>query len=460
MDRSRPVAIDVFCGAGGLSEGLLSAGFNVAVAIEKHPHAALTCAFNHPDTTVICDDLTKLPMSSLQDFVSQRTGDKTIDLIAGGPPCQGFSPAGLRNPNDPRNRLFEQFVRVVEHFQPRMFLFENVPGFVKLYGGKAIRAIVKRFRHLGYEMHGFPEEQAWSCEDVSLIHAADYGVPQRRKRFILIGWRADELEKDFAWPDVMHGPGTCDDLPYVGVKDGIGDLEFLSAGQESHIYLMDAATPYQEARRKYTRVLFNHLATKHRPATVQMYRRLRQGASIRSIPQEFRTGKQTMSRMSEEGCSKAVLALPDDFVHYRRHRIPTVREMARLQSFDDDYVFLGKRTTSDLNRRVDVPQYTQVGNAVPPLMAREIGKALLYSLGVRPKDMRRRKHRRQRHGWVLGSSGFSGYSLSPEAQGEIELVDNAGKHLDLPISDCEVPVSECDRVTDWAANRRRAKVAT
>jgi DNA (cytosine-5)-methyltransferase 1 len=459
MAASRPVVIDVFSGAGGLAEGLLAAGLDIAVAIEKHPHPALTCAFNHPNTTVICDDIASLDMATLAKFVRKRTGDSEVDVVAGGPPCQGFSPAGLRNPDDPRNLLFKEFVRVVEHFEPRMFLFENVPGFVNLYKGKAIKAVIKRFRSLGYKMHGISEESPNVFDELSLIQAMDFGVPQRRKRFVLIGWRDGELAKEFEFPSPTHGSQARGKTPRIGTKQALSDLEFLTSGHESHIYIDRARSEYQKSRRENGEILFNHLATKHRPATVQMYRRLRQGATIRSIPQEHRSGKQTMARLTEAECSKAVLALPDDFVHYRRHRIPTVREMARLQSFDDDFVFFGKRTTSDLNRRVDVPQYTQVGNAVPPLMARALGTALLRALGHRCKDLRDLRTRKKRHRWILGSSGFSGYSLAPEAQGKIDLVDNNGNRLCLPTSTTELPVVDQGRVTKWAIFPGRIRTA-
>jgi len=141
------------------------------------------------------------------------------------------------------------------------------------------------------------------------------------------------------------------------------------------------SSEYQRQRRLHTGTLFNHLATKHRKATVNMFRRLVPGKTIRSIPEEHRSGKQRMRRLTPNDASSAILALPDDYIHFQRHRILTVREMARLQSFDDDYVFLGKRTTSDLSRRVDVPQYTQVGNAVPPILARALGVAIIRALG-------------------------------------------------------------------------------
>jgi DNA (cytosine-5)-methyltransferase 1 len=180
-----------------------------------------------------------------------------------------------------------------------------------------------------------------------------------------------------------------------------------------------------------------------------LYRRLAQGETIRTIPEKLRTGKQTMRRLESDRVSKAVLALPDDLVHYGRLRIPTVREMARLQSFDDDYVFLGKRTTSDLSRRIDVPQYTQVGNAVPPLLAKALGHAMLKALGCTSRDIRDHETRRQRHEWLRGSSGFSGYAFAEEAAGEIMFLDLLGRHKRLPHVATAEPIADQKKQVRW-----------
>lgn len=462
-----PVAIDLFAGAGGLSEGLLAAGVNVAVAIEHHPHPALTHAFNHPGTTVLCGDIRELSIDVLKHHLKRRTGQTNVDLVAGGPPCQGFSPAGKQDRNDPRNSLFEEFLRVVEHFKPRMFLFENVPGFTQLYEGNAIHTILDAFWSLGYRMHAIDNDAEYYPEDYPTLNAVWYGVPQRRRRFLLVGWRDRTLERPFAWPAPTHGNGQAGGdhflkqhsgirLPYLTVEDAIGDLAFLSGGFECHSYKLPPSSEYQRQRRLHTGTLFNHLATKHRKATVNMFRRLTPGKTIRSIPEKYRSGKQRMRRLTPNDASSAILALPDDYIHFRRHRILTVREMARLQSFDDDYVFLGKRTTSDLSRRIDVPQYTQVGNAVPPILARALGVAIIRALGGRQRDLRMVKLRQERHDWVCGSSGFLGYTLAPLAEGQIALYDASGKQMPLPISEDAIPASQQVAVVDWMNTARRA----
>jgi DNA (cytosine-5)-methyltransferase 1 len=140
-------------------------------------------------------------------------------------------------------------------------------------------------------------------------------------------------------------------------------------------------------------------------------------------------------------------------IHYCHDRIPTVREMARLQTFDDDYVFIGKRTSGFVERRVDVPQYTQVGNAVPPLLARAIGDSIVSALGAESRDLRDASARRTRHDLVRGSSAYSGYSLSPDAEREIDLLSVSGSRLTLPTSDDDQPVAELDAVVKWTRRR-------
>ena len=279
-----PTAIDLFSGAGGLSEGLLAAGINVAVAVENHPHPALTHAFNHPGTSVLCGDIRSLSLDCLASHIENRTGRTKVDLVAGGPPCQGFSPAGKQDPYDPRNKLLEEFLRVVGHFMPRMFLFENVPGFAKLYDGKAVHRVLDAFWELGYKVHAVDNDSDYYPSEYPILNAVWYGVPQRRRRLLLVGWLEDEIEKPFSWPAITHTSdvptnphfqknGVKKRLPNVTIEDAIGDLAFLSAGLECHSR-PESYSDYQEHRGRNSDLIFNHLATKHRIGTVNMFRRL------------------------------------------------------------------------------------------------------------------------------------------------------------------------------------------
>ncbi|MBL4771972.1 MAG: DNA cytosine methyltransferase [Planctomycetes bacterium] len=430
------VAIDLFAGAGGLSEGLIASGINVAVSVELHPDAALTHAFNHPATTVLCADMRSISMKEIRRHVQHRTGQATVDVVVGGPPCQGFSSAGKQDIKDPRNRLFRQYLDAVKYFSPRMFVFENVPGLSKVKGGEVLRDILKGFWKLGYEIHEVDQGSKVGNMDIPTINAVRYGVPQYRERLVLVGWKRGCIDRSFLWPRCKNSetrivPGAGKE--HVSVGDAIGDLSFLVGGEECHRYMLPSSCVFQDERRQGSDLVFNHLATKHQKKTVDRFRRLKPGATVRSIPVEFRSGKQRIKRFRKEDASWTILGLPDDYVHYQRHRIPTVREMARLQSFDDDYVFMGKRTTSALNRRVDVPQYTQVGNAVPPLLARAIGGAINRSLSGATTDLRNLRRRRARLRLIRGGSGFTGYTLDPAARTEVLLLDHHGHQCDIPI---------------------------
>jgi len=440
-----PVAIDLFAGAGGLSEGLESAGIRVVAATELHPQPALTYAFNQPNTSVLFGDIRELSLDFLAETVRHRTGKIEVDLVVGGPPCQGFSTAGKKAPTDPRNSLFYHFVRVVEYFRPRMFLLENVPGFKKMHDGQAFSRCSHMFRALGY-----------STVDATL-DASHYGVPQRRQRFIMVGWLPGAAAP-FPWPLQTHGDvGTNEELPlfpskllpFITAEEALDDIAFLEPGWESHRHQEAARTDYQRERRNRCNLLFNHLATRHRPKAATIFSFIREGGTISSVPPSLRSAKRTMARLDRKSISNAVLALPDDIIHYRHDRIPTVREMARLQSFDDDYVFLGKRTSGFLERRVDVPQYTQVGNAVPPLLGRVLGAALLKCLGGIQQDLRDLRQRRERHKWIRGSSGFAGYTLDPTAQGKIAITDIRGRIHPLPASTDDIPVAQSKSPFEW-----------
>ena len=450
-----PVAIDLFAGAGGLAEGLLAAGVHVAASVELHPQAGLTHAFNHARTNVLVGDIRDLDLARLDAAVRSSSGGDEVDLIAGGPPCQGFSSAGRKSATDPRNTLFRHYVRVIEHARPRMFLMENVPGFKRMYGGRMYDEARQAFHSLGYE----------TCDDI--VVAADYGVPQRRKRFVMVGWLAGAVGL-FDWPERTHASNGNGELfgieraPHVTAGDALDDLAFLKPGFEATRYDTLGQHAFANSRRSGNTLLFNHLATRHRAKAVATFARIPVGASIRSIPPDQRnTKKLTMTRLDPHRIANTIVSLPDDLLHYAHDRILTVRESARLQTFDDDFVFLGKRTSGFVERRVDVPQYTQVANAVPPSLGYALGKALIRALGATERDLRDIARRRQRHQLVCGSSGYAGYTLGPDARGEVTLRTVRGAALDLPISDDETPVTDQPPIREWtlAPNPRRGQWA-
>jgi DNA (cytosine-5)-methyltransferase 1 len=291
----------------------------------------------------------------------------------------------------------------------------------------------------------------------AVVQMKDYGVPQTRRRFILVGWLPGEA-KPFAWPEPTHGTtaGTgvlFDELsPWVNAAEAIGDLAWLRPGEEATRYQMGhGRSLFAEARCGGSTTLFNHLATQHRAKAEQLIELIPIGGSIRDVPAHERgTRKLTMTKLDPDRISNTIVSLPDDLLHYAQPRILTVREMARLQTFDDDFVFFGKRTSGFVERRVDVPQYTQVGNAVPPEAGYALGRQLVASLGAASKDLRELNVRRERHQLVLGSSGYSGYELAVDARDSLELLSVQGSLLPLPIATDLVPVKELPALSKWS----------
>lgn len=442
MKPDAPVAVDLFAGAGGLAEGLLRAGIDVALSVELHPQAGLTHAFNHPGTRVLVGDVRNLDPTMLDRTLALKgLRPRDVDVVVGGPPCQGFSSAGKKSETDPRNTLFRHYVRVVEHLRPRIFLMENVPGFKARYGGAIYQEALDAMHALGYQTTD------------RVIHMKDYGVPQTRKRFVMVGWLPGV--EPFQWPGSTNSSSENDVLfgatePHVSAGDALDDISDLAPGYEATRYGRKATSSFAQLRRNGNYLLFNHLATKHRAKSAALIERIPVGGSIRDLPAETRgTKKLTMSKLHPKQISNTVVSLPDDLLHYAHHRILSVRETARLQTFDDDYVFFGKRTSGFVERRVDVPQYTQVGNAVPPRAAEVLAGALLRSLGAGSGDRRDLARRRERHNLVVGSSGHSGYELALEAVGEIEVRTVFGDVLALPVASDLPSVSSQPAKRDW-----------
>ena len=447
MNRSNKkqlLAIDLFSGAGGFSEGLESCGIKVVLAQELHPQPALTLAFNHIGTSVIVGDIRNLKLETMKEVIDRKYPGEPIDIVVGGPPCQGFSTAGKKNENDNRNNLFKYFCNVVAEFNPKVIILENVPGFKKMYGGRIYKEAIISFQELGYNIKD------------DILNAVGFGVPQRRQRFVMVGVRKD-LKKNFQWPEATHRDPekpadlfTMHKIPRVTVYDAISDLSFVQPGYEGHAYKTDAISDFEKERRSGNGRIFNHLATRHREKAIKMFSYIPEGGTINSVPLEFRSSKRTMAKLNRNKISNTVLALPDDLIHYSQDRIPTVREMARLQTFDDDFVFLGKRTSGFVDRKVDVPQYTQVGNAVPPLLAKAIGFKVAEMLGVEPTDIRNKNIRIKRHEWLRGSSGYTGYALSDEAQ--IEIFDIFGTPIDLPVDMAQPKTTTLSGLIEWKGN--------
>lgn len=381
-----PTVVDLFSGAGGLSLGLQNAGFDVLLANDHHPDPVRTYRVNLVEpsdwNTVLEGGISEVLSNRRLDVIREswaREGFRQVDLVAGGPPCQGFSTAGTKDQNDPRNKLFKEYLRVVEYLQPRAILFENVPRFEKGYGQEFYRLLVKGLTKADYR---------WSHD---VISASRLGIPQSRKRFILIGFRSDEGvdPRDVLASLPLNGSRT---LPTP--REVIGDLDFAEYGSNPDTYHLKPKSTFQRwartalpitdwRREQFERRLWNHQISEHRPHVVERMRLVQKG--IYKFPDDLKTGKmhQRSLRPDDRVPQFTVTSLPDDYIHWNpeRPRILSVREMARFQSFPDWFRFEGKRTTGYEARRHDVPQYTQVANAIPPPLGEALGSVIRKEIG-------------------------------------------------------------------------------
>jgi DNA (cytosine-5)-methyltransferase 1 len=297
-------------------------------------------------------DLTKTSVPEIEAFFDLRATD--IDIISGGPPCQGFSTVGKRDESDPRNLLWQHYRDLVAEIRPAYVLIENVEGMLVVRSGALADEVIESFGRIGYRM---------KCQ---LLRAADYGVPQLRKRTIFLGWLDGLVEP--AFPAKSR-------RPHVSVADAISDLPALLPKQSASRYDGEPTTDYQRERRKGVTVLSNHEAAGHPAELVEVLKHIPDGGNRKSIPDHLQPKSGFHNSYSRLASNKPAVAVTSNMrkpssaraTHPTQHRGLTVREGLRLQSFDDDFVVLGTRTS----------QYLQVGNAVPPLLALALGRELL-----------------------------------------------------------------------------------
>lgn len=339
---------DLFSGVGGMSEGFRMAGFDIKFAIEFDKDIAKAYSLNHPKTEMIADDICKVDVHKLHKKYP------SIDVVMGGPPCQGFSQKGKRlSLDDPRNFLFQQFVRFVQEFKPKYFVFENVPNIVTTSNGYFKDQIIDAFEKIGYKV------------SYRILCAADFGVPQDRHRAVFLGQK-EKLEVSLPSPNSIH----------ISIKDAIYDLPFIDSGmgEEVSYYDKEPFSDYQRLMRKNSKELYNHVATKHNEVALKRLKMIPKGAGKEALPLEERTKSiysGTWSRMIEDDISVTITTRYDTpssgrFTHPILDRCITTREAARLQSFPDTFRFYGNKTS----------QMKQVGNAVPPLLAKAIAEQI------------------------------------------------------------------------------------
>jgi DNA (cytosine-5)-methyltransferase 1 len=384
-------AIDLFSGAGGISLGLFNAGFDVALCSDVSAPCELTHRRNFPNTPFERGDVSDLSGARIRKLTGLKRGE--LDLLIGGPPCQGFSIIGQRETDDPRNRLFREFLRIATELQPRAIVIENVTGLATLGKGAVLAAIAKAFSEAGYTI------------DCAELLAAQYGVPQMRWRMFFVGWRKDQNKRG-GFPLPTHGHGGIGDfvpnrtIPadqtahFVSIFDAIGDLPPVLSGELVAAYNGKPTTPFQKAMRAGAgAALANHYAPKMSTQNMRRISLLKPGEDWRSLPRELlppgmqralrKDHTRRFRRMKWDGVARSIITRFRDpksgeYIHPDQHRTISIREAARIQSFPDWFVFEG--SYSEL--------YDQVGNAVPPLLARAVATELAAMLNDAGADCR------------------------------------------------------------------------
>lgn len=335
---------DLFSGCGGLSQGFHENGFQIKYGVDIQEDFLKTFEFNFKSSKTLKLDLSD--SKSLEELTY-------TDVVLAGPPCQGFSLTGPRNLNDPRNKLYMAVFDYIIKFKPKAFLVENVKGFMTMWKGEVFEKIIEKFKSLDYEI------------TYKLIKSEQYGLPQARHRVFIIGIRKD-FNKKFNFPNETH---TVDD--FIGCEEAMGDLPSLSnsLGFEPIESQAIPKTVFQ----KYvmdSKEIYNHIGTLHKQFVIDTIKLVPEGGNHKDLPPgvgESRKFNEAWTRYHSKKPSKTIDTGHRNHFHYKWNRVPTVRENARLQSFKDSFRFLGTKTS----------QNTQVGNAVPPLIANMLAKEIL-----------------------------------------------------------------------------------
>lgn len=365
-------SIDLFSGCGGMTLGFGWAGFNSVLASDIDENCKKTFATNFPEIPFLCGDLSEFTKVEFDKIIS----NKEIDVIIGGPPCQGFSLAN-KNRNkvseDPRNKLFYEFVKTINWYNPKSFIMENVKGLLSMESGQVIKQIQNEFEKsgkFGYEVR------------TKVLKASDYGVPQSRERVIIIGIRKDlDLVPEF--PSKKY-------KKEVTVEEAISDLPKINAGEgeEKTSYESKPKNEYQQFMRKNSKKVFNHIAMRHTQRLIDRFKAIQPGKNLldvwethgavqRGNPNEkskVKFSQNNLRLIANKPAPTIAASFQSNFIHPFLDRNFTAREGARLQSFPDDFIFEGMRTKMSWEKGLS--QYQQIGNAVPPLMAFEIATTL------------------------------------------------------------------------------------
>jgi len=390
----KPTVLDLFCGAGGIAAGFAEAGYRVVGGIDNFDAALNSFAANIPGSWAMSRDLRDPDFAD----ILERIGTEQIDVVVGGPSCQGFSTSGGlsrasgRDENDPRNRLFLNYINLVDELRPSWVVFENVPGLLLYNQGRVALDIVRAFKEIGYSVVPM------------ILLAADFGVPQLRRRVVFVGNRTGndipfpaathgnvDLWRDYALPfahlsRIGHG-SSSEVAPHIGFGEACGDLPAVSEGGEidGKRYGVKASTEYQKYMRRRSRLVRQHAAADLSSLDRLAARTLMPGQNWRDLPLDqlpprFRKIRRydattILKRLANDAPSYTITTKFNEgttgaFIHPDQPRTLTLREAARLQSFPDHFIFDGSAA--------QIRQ--QIGNAVPVLLAQVIAEAIFPAL--------------------------------------------------------------------------------
>ena len=382
---ARPIAIDLFAGCGGLSLGLEAAGFDVIAAVEFDAIHALVHHVNFPDCVTICRDIRKLDSQELLNIIKNK-GYSDLDLIAGGPPCQGFSLMGKRQLDDPRNALIFEYLRIIRNLKPKYFIFENVPGIASGKQQKFLQDLIVQFEKIGYQI----------TQPIKVLDASLFGAPQKRKRLILLGSRKDVPPVNY--PQESHClTETEGKKPFNNVGDTIQDLvafpAFIKKDQGINSNQLDyssfrtsfALQPqgfYRLCHHRQTDgLVYNHLGSKHTPKSINRFQATTPGTTEKTS-HFFKLSATGLCNTLRAGTARDkgayTAARP---IHYQQPRCITVREAARLHSFPDWFQF----------HRTIWHGFREIGNAVVPLLGKALGDEVIKSLAIEINKLEIRK---------------------------------------------------------------------
>lgn len=388
--------IDLFAGCGGLSLGLHNSGWKGLFAIEKSPDAFETMKHNLIDRVNHFSWVPWLQQRQYSIYTILKNYKNElkklhgkVTLVAGGPPCQGFSLAGKRDCNDTRNKLISQYLSFIKIVEPKIIFFENVKGFTQPFGKEEtaknyFSEIKKKLDGMGYNISS------------KLVDFSDYGVPQSRTRIIIVGVRKEYCLEHNITPDSFFSILSNNKNAFFAknnisknnsINDAISDLlqEFGSVKSTESKSFKNGLygkvnSQYQQFMRSSNtdeKIADSHRFANHTPTVVSRFKyAIDNKLSPKEYRKHFRLKKSGTKLLNQSEPTPTLTTLPDDYIHFKEPRILTVREYARIQSFPDSFIFKGKYTTGGKRRVQEVPRYSQIGNAIPPLFAEQAGLAL------------------------------------------------------------------------------------